>query len=45
VAEQTSARAALLLGRNGVPGVRALIGGYEEWEKRGDPVVKGDRPK
>jgi rhodanese-related sulfurtransferase len=45
VAEQTSARAALLLGKNGVPGVRALIGGYEEWEKRGDPVVKGDSPK
>ena len=43
--EQTSARAALLLQKAGISNVHALIGGYEEWLKRGDPVVKGDRPK
>jgi rhodanese-related sulfurtransferase len=26
----------------GIHNVRALIGGYEEWLKRGDPVVRGD---
>jgi rhodanese-related sulfurtransferase len=45
VAEQTSARAALLLKKNGVLGVRALVGGYEEWQKRGDPIVTGDKPR
>jgi rhodanese-related sulfurtransferase len=31
-----------MLRRAGVTNVRALVGGYEEWVKRGDPIVKGD---
>ena len=34
---------ALLLAKAGIPNVVALVGGYEEWLKRGDPVVKGDK--
>jgi hypothetical protein len=30
---------------HGVAGVRALVGGYEEWVKRGEPIVKGDSPR
>jgi len=33
---------ALILKRAGITNARALIGGYEEWVKRGDPVVRGD---
>jgi rhodanese-related sulfurtransferase len=36
---------ALILRKSGITNVRALIGGYEEWAKRGDPVVKGDKPR
>jgi rhodanese-related sulfurtransferase len=36
---------ALILKSAGIPNVRALIGGYEEWAKRGDPVVKGNSPR
>ena len=32
-----------MLKKAGIANVRALIGGYEEWEKRGDPIVKGDK--
>jgi rhodanese-related sulfurtransferase len=32
-----------MLRKAGVTNVRALVGGYEEWVKRGDPIVKGDR--
>ena len=32
---------ALLLKAAGLPNVRALVGGYEEWVKRGEPVEKG----
>jgi rhodanese-related sulfurtransferase len=27
----------------GIDNALALVGGYEEWVKRGDPVVKGGR--
>ena len=40
--EQTSARMAILLKKAGVADVRALVGGYEEWLRRGEAVVKGD---
>lgn len=36
---------ALILNKAGITNVRALIGGYEEWVRRGDPVVKGDNPR
>jgi rhodanese-related sulfurtransferase len=32
-----------MLRKAGVANVRALVGGYEEWVKRGDPIVKGDK--
>jgi rhodanese-related sulfurtransferase len=32
-----------MLRKAGVSDVRALVGGYEEWVKRGDPIVKGDK--
>jgi rhodanese-related sulfurtransferase len=32
-----------MLRKAGVTNVRALVGGYEEWVKRGDPFVKGDK--
>jgi rhodanese-related sulfurtransferase len=31
-----------MLRKSGIGNVRALVGGYEEWVKRGDAVVKGD---
>jgi rhodanese-related sulfurtransferase len=31
--------------KSGVTNVYALIGGYEEWLKRGDAVVKGTAPR
>ena len=34
-----------MLRKAGVTNVHALIGGYEEWAKRGDPIVKGLNPK
>lgn len=40
-AEETSARAALYLRKNGVTNVRALVGGYEKWESSGMPVEAG----
>jgi rhodanese-related sulfurtransferase len=33
----------LLLAKSGITNVVALVGGYEAWLKRGDPVVKGDK--
>jgi rhodanese-related sulfurtransferase len=36
---------ALLLDKAGITNVKALIGGYEEWAKRGDPIVKGNSPR
>jgi rhodanese-related sulfurtransferase len=36
---------ALILKKAGIPNVLALVGGYEEWVKRGDPVVKGNSPR
>jgi rhodanese-related sulfurtransferase len=36
---------ALLLKKAGITNVRALIGGYEEWAKRGDPAVTGNLPR
>jgi len=33
------------LKKKGISNVRALVGGYEEWLKRGDPIVKGDKPE
>ena len=38
--EQSSARAALMLKAQGVPNVLALVGGYEEWVKRGDAIAR-----
>jgi rhodanese-related sulfurtransferase len=32
-----------LLRKKGISNVWALVGGYEEWKKRGDPIVKGDK--
>jgi 3-mercaptopyruvate sulfurtransferase SseA len=34
---------ALLLRTKGIKNVRALIGGYEEWVKRGDPIETGKK--
>jgi rhodanese-related sulfurtransferase len=34
---------ALILRNAGIGNVLALIGGYEAWVERGDPVVKGDK--
>lgn len=36
---------ALILKKAGIENVVALVGGYEEWVKRGDPIVKGINPK
>jgi len=33
---------ALLLKQAGITNVKALIGGYEEWVERGEPVEKGE---
>jgi ubiquinone/menaquinone biosynthesis C-methylase UbiE/rhodanese-related sulfurtransferase len=38
--EETSLRAAARFEQLGVPNVRALLGGYEEWAASGRPVVK-----
>jgi rhodanese-related sulfurtransferase len=38
--ETTAARAAVDLGARGVPGVKALRGGWEEWVSRGELVEK-----
>jgi FkbM family methyltransferase len=40
-AEETSGRAVVMLRKQGVSNVRALVGGYEAWEKAGKQVVKG----
>jgi rhodanese-related sulfurtransferase len=34
-----------MLKKAGIHNVVALTGGYEEWVKRGDPIVKGNNPK
>jgi rhodanese-related sulfurtransferase len=34
---------ALLLKEAGIPNVLALVGGYEEWVRRGEPVERGGR--
>jgi 3-mercaptopyruvate sulfurtransferase SseA len=34
---------ALLLKAAGIPNVRALVGGYEEWVRRGYAIETGDR--
>jgi rhodanese-related sulfurtransferase len=34
---------ALILKKAGIDNVLALVGGYEAWVERGDPIVKGDR--
>ena len=41
-AEETSGRAVVVLRKNGVSNVRALVGGYEAWEAAGKKVGKGD---
>jgi 3-mercaptopyruvate sulfurtransferase SseA len=33
-----------MLKERGVKSVRALIGGWNEWVKDGNKIVKGDRP-
>jgi rhodanese-related sulfurtransferase len=38
--ETTAARAAVDLGARGIPGVKALKGGWDEWVKRGEAVEK-----
>jgi rhodanese-related sulfurtransferase len=38
VNETTAARAALDLAANGLPGAKALRGGWEEWVKRGERI-------
>jgi rhodanese-related sulfurtransferase len=38
--EMTSARAAVDLASNGVPGAKALVGGWDEWVQRGEKVEK-----
>jgi 3-mercaptopyruvate sulfurtransferase SseA len=40
VDEATSARAALILEQRGVKTVKALLGGWNEWVKGKNPVVK-----
>ena len=40
-AEETSGRAVVMLRKNGVSNVRALVGGYEAWEQAGKKVIKG----
>ena len=41
MAEQTSARAALELRRQGLTEVWAVAGGYEKWVSDGNPVKQG----
>lgn len=38
--EMTSARAAVDLAQKGIPGARALVGGWDEWVQRGEKIEK-----
>jgi len=38
--EMTAARAAVDLATNGVPGAKALVGGWDEWVQRGEEIEK-----
>lgn len=38
--EMTSARAAVDLAEKGIPGAKALVGGWDEWIQRGEKVEK-----
>ena len=38
--EMTSARAAVDLAAKGIPGAKALVGGWDEWVQRGEKVEK-----
>ena len=38
--EMTSARAAVDLAEKGIPGAKALVGGWDEWVQRGEKVEK-----
>ena len=38
--EMTSARAAVDLAEKGIPGAKALVGGWDEWIERGEKVEK-----
>src|SRR5262245_11663425 len=38
--ETTAARAAVDLQASGIPGVKALKGGWDEWVHRGEPIEK-----
>jgi 3-mercaptopyruvate sulfurtransferase SseA len=40
VAESTSARAALDMNGFGITNVKTMLGGWNEWLKRGEKVVK-----
>jgi rhodanese-related sulfurtransferase len=40
VNETTAARAVLDLAANGIPGAKALKGGWEEWVQRGEKIEK-----
>jgi rhodanese-related sulfurtransferase len=41
MAEQTSARAALELRRQGLSDVWAVLGGFEKWRSEGNPIATG----
>ena len=38
--EMTSARAAVDLAQKGIPGARALVGGWDEWVQRGEKIER-----
>lgn len=38
--EMTSARAAVDLAAQGIPGARALVGGWDEWVQRGEKIER-----
>ena len=38
--EMTSARAAVDLGEKGITGAKALVGGWDEWIRRGEKIEK-----
>ena len=38
--EMTSARAAVDLAQKGIPGAKALVGGWDEWVARGEKIEK-----
>ncbi len=38
--EMTSARAAVDLAQKGIPGAKALVGGWDEWVQRGEKIQK-----